>query len=116
LSVPHFKCVACRNRLSTSEDRDDGVGDLCPDCGSLLEPVSELSEIVGFRSIQARGTADFASAHQRLADRVGEIRAEREARAGRDPLDPSRWLDEDGSFDPEAVGQALARPRSELHS
>jgi hypothetical protein len=25
--------------------------ELCPDCGSLLEPVAVLAEIVGFRSI-----------------------------------------------------------------
>jgi hypothetical protein len=82
--MPHFKCVACRNRLSASEEPKADVGYLCPGCGALLEPVGELSEVVGFRSIQRRGSsdpADSAGAHQRLADSVSEIRAVRMAQA-----------------------------------
>jgi hypothetical protein len=47
------------------------VGDLCPRCGALLEPVAALSEILGFQSIRTRVEAD---------------------------LDPARWLDDGGSF------------------
>ncbi len=52
--MPHFKCVGCRTRLHTEAAPADLVGDLCPECGSLLEPVSELAEIVGFRAIKPR--------------------------------------------------------------
>jgi hypothetical protein len=48
--MPHFKCVACKTRLYSAVGPDDLVGDLCPGCGSLLEPVGELAEIVGFRA------------------------------------------------------------------
>jgi len=52
--MPHFKCVGCRTRLHSAANPADLVGDLCPECGSLLEPVSELAEIVGFRAIKPR--------------------------------------------------------------
>ena len=45
--MPHFKCVACRTRLHTA----DPIGDLCSECGDLLEPVTSLREIVGFQVI-----------------------------------------------------------------
>ncbi len=51
--MPHYKCVACKTRLHTGTPADL-VGDLCPECGSLLEPVGELAEVLGFRSIQHR--------------------------------------------------------------
>jgi hypothetical protein len=50
--MPHFKCVACRTRLYSAAAPADLVGDLCPGCGSLLEPVGELAEIVGFQAIK----------------------------------------------------------------
>lgn len=50
--MPHFKCVACRTRLYSAAAPADLVGDLCPSCGSLLEPVGELAEIVGFQAIR----------------------------------------------------------------
>jgi hypothetical protein len=71
--MPHFKCVACKTRLYTAVGPDDLVGDLCPDCGSLLEPVGELAEIVGFRSIRDRDSAVDDSppgTHERIAGRV----------------------------------------------
>jgi hypothetical protein len=30
------------------------VGELCPECGGLLEPVSDLADVVGFRRITRR--------------------------------------------------------------
>ncbi len=50
--MPHFKCAACRTRLYSGAAPADLVGDLCPGCGSLLEPVGELAEIVGFQAIR----------------------------------------------------------------
>jgi hypothetical protein len=55
--MPHFKCLACKTRLYSAAGPDDLVGDLCPGCGSLLEPVGELAEIVGFRAIRSRDSA-----------------------------------------------------------
>lgn len=72
----HFKCVACRLRLASNVVPQDRIGELCPGCGSLLEPVSELAEIVGFRAIGASRSSDsLADGHRLLAARVREIRA-----------------------------------------
>jgi hypothetical protein len=111
--MSHFKCVACKTRLKRAEGPDDLIGELCPGCGSLLEPVGELAEIVGFRSIKARdGAVDDSprGAHQRIADRVDDFFARRAATLGHVPVDGERWLDDGGSFDPEAVAEAMALP------
>jgi hypothetical protein len=111
--MPHFKCLACRTRLYSAARPGDLVGDLCPGCGSLLEPVSELAEIVGFRAITDRDSAaDDRSpgTHQRIADRVEDLFARREAILAQARLDAERWVDDGGSFSPEAVAEALALP------
>jgi hypothetical protein len=74
--MPHFKCVACKTRLHSAPGPDGLVGDLCPGCGSVLEPVGELAEIVGFRSIDYRDSAADESppgTHHRIADRVDDF-------------------------------------------
>jgi hypothetical protein len=53
-----FKCVACKIRTRRAGDGADVVGDACPGCGSPLERVGELSEVVGFRSVIADGPVD----------------------------------------------------------
>jgi len=111
--MPHFKCLACKARLYSAAGPDDLVGDLCPGCGSLLEPVGELAEIVGFRSIRARASAvddGPPGRHQRIADRVDDFFARREAILAQARLDAERWLDDGGSFSPEAVAEAVALP------
>ena len=111
--MPHFKCVACKTRLYSPAGRDDLVGDLCPGCGSLLEPVGELADIVGFRAIKSRdGAADDSppGTHQRIAGQVDDFFARREASLARARLDAERWIDDGGSFSPEAVAEALALP------
>ena len=40
--MPHLKCVGCKTRLYSAAIRADLVDDLCPGCGSPLEPVGEL--------------------------------------------------------------------------
>ena len=88
--MPHFKCVGCRTRLYSESARADVVGDLCPGCGSLLEPVGELAEIVGFQSIQQRAGApdDGASGgRERLANRVDRLFARRQAMLAQMPLE-----------------------------
>jgi hypothetical protein len=86
--MPHLKCEPCRSRLYRA-GRGDQVGDLCPGCGSLLEPVGELAELVGFRLIRSAKTTDGAAAspHQRIADQLGDLIVRRQAAyadAGRD--------------------------------
>ena len=54
--MPHFKCVGCRTRLYSPASPADLV-DLCPECGSLLAPVSDLAEIVGYRAIERHDAA-----------------------------------------------------------
>ena len=49
--MPHFKCVRCRTRLYSAARPADLIRDVCPGCGLVLEPVGELTEIVGFQSI-----------------------------------------------------------------
>jgi hypothetical protein len=110
--MPHFKCVACRTRLYSAAGPDDLVGDLCPGCGSLLEPVGEPAEVAGFRSIRARASAadgGAAGTHQRIADRFGDF-ARREAFLAQAQLDARRWVDDDGRFRAEAV--PLTRPEA----
>jgi hypothetical protein len=115
--MPHFKCLACKARLYSAAGPDDLVGDLCPGCGSLLEPVGELAEIVGFRAIKHReSTADDSppDTHQWIAGRVDDFFARREAILAQARLDPVRWVDDGGSFRPEAVAEAMAlRPPRE---
>jgi hypothetical protein len=52
--MPHFMCVACRTRLYRRGTPPQLVGELCPECGGLLEPVSDLADVVGFRRITRR--------------------------------------------------------------
>jgi hypothetical protein len=70
--MPHFKCLACKTRLYSTESEADPIGDLCPVCGSLLEPVGDLGEIVGYRIIETRG-----STSHRGASRAGGLIAGR---------------------------------------
>ena len=56
--MPHYKCEGCKTRLYTAAGPPDLVGELCAGCGSPLEPVDDLTEIVGFRSIAHHAGAD----------------------------------------------------------
>jgi hypothetical protein len=114
--MPHFKCVRCKTRLYGAGGPVDLVGDLCPDCGSLLEPVGELTEIVGFRSIRPRNSAAGDSPphrRQRMADQLDGLFARREAIRSQGPFDDGRWVDDGGSAGPEAVAEAIALPTPE---
>jgi hypothetical protein len=53
--MPHYKCVTCTTRLMTA----GGSPGTCEGCGSVLEPVGGLSEIVGYRLVQSRGDESF---------------------------------------------------------
>ena len=49
--MAHSKCLSCRARVWRERSSPD---DLCPGCGGPLEPVGELAELVGLRSLRAR--------------------------------------------------------------
>jgi hypothetical protein len=81
--MPRFKCLACKTRHRSAESQADPVGELCPVCGSLSEPVGDLGEIVGYRVVETRGSTQHSGAsgaRQLIADRVGEIVGRRELR------------------------------------
>jgi hypothetical protein len=108
--VPHYRCEACRVRLYVQGDPLELVGDLCPECGSLLQPAGELSELVGFRSIKSlNGKADSAesSAHQGVADLIEAVAVRRAAMLDHDSLEPEEWLDVDSGH---AEAVAASRP------
>ena len=79
--MPHFKCLACKGRLYGSPNMPV---EACPGCGATLQPVGELSEIVGFRLLEAHEVHAAAGA-RRLADRVDEMRALGAALSAPDP-------------------------------
>jgi hypothetical protein len=90
--MPHLKCVVCRIRVRGYQSPTGEVDELCPVCGSLLEPVQHLSELLG------------------LQERKWEDNSERAA-----DDDASRWFDDGGSVSPEAVAKALALPTPRSH-
>jgi hypothetical protein len=103
--MPHYKCVTCRTRLRASKPATAALRDLCPHCGSLLEPVSDLAEVVGFRaiaSVDGPAAGSGASAHERIAQRIGDLVTHR-GRARELVGEVSA-----GSFDPPAAS-AVAR-------
>jgi len=78
--MPHLKCEPCRNRLYRAGSGDQ-VGDLCPACGSLLEPVGQLAELVGFQLVRSAGS------HQQIADQLGDLIVRRQAAYAEAPTD-----------------------------
>jgi hypothetical protein len=76
--VPYFKCVPCKIRVSATGARTALTEGGCPGCGSALEPVAELTEVIGFRSANLL-----------------------------DPPAPG-WLDAGGSLGPEPLPEAVA--------
>ena len=86
--MPHLKCLACKTRLYSTESPADPVGDLCPVCGSLLEPLGDLGEIVGYRVIESPHSSSHSSASRAgrlIAGRVLEILARRSSSTAYEP-------------------------------
>lgn len=113
--MPHFKCVACKTRLYSAAGPPNLVGDLCPECGSLLEPVSELAEIVGFRSIRPHDGAppgEEPATPERIADRLDDFLDRREGILAQAQSDARHWLDDDGSFRVDAVAMPVPETES----
>jgi hypothetical protein len=105
--MPHYKCVGCKTRLDTPASRGDVIADLCPECGSLLEPVAELTEIVGFRAIKPpAGAADAGGpgTHELTAGRVDDFVSRRRAILAQADVDAELyWLGDGSRFRPEPV-------------
>lgn len=84
--MPHLKCEPCRSRVYAVGD-DPACG-TCPECGSLLEPVRELSELVGLKLLSpATAPAGEPSWQQGIAEQLADIIVRRQAAysdAGRD--------------------------------
>lgn len=61
--MTYFKCRCCEaHRYSVA--RQDGLArDLCPGCGTTLDPVGELVGVRGYHSIGARSPGDPFPTH-----------------------------------------------------
>jgi hypothetical protein len=92
--MPHLKCEACRVRVRRAGE-PTGLTDPCPLCGRPLQPARDLSELVGFRWVDARSDATIdgisTEGHQRLAAGVAEVMARRRAVERRSRPHPERW-------------------------
>ena len=108
--VTYFKCVTCKARLYSVANPDSLVRDLCPGCGAMLEPVGELAEVVGYRSIKLRNdSAQPQRGHGVVIDRFAEVLAGRRARSAQAALDAERWLDDGRGFNGPAAASAAVR-------
>jgi hypothetical protein len=80
--MAHSKCLTCRARVWREGSPADHVRDLCPGCGGPLDPVSDLSELIGFRSLRARPRSlrgDRADRSQAIATAIRETIARHDA-------------------------------------
>ena len=80
-----LQCLTRKTRLHSAESEADPIGELCPLCGSLLEPVGDLGEVVGYRVIETRGSPWHSGALGAGELVVGEIIARREFKHARVP-------------------------------
>jgi hypothetical protein len=85
--MAHSACWACRARVWREGPAADHLDDLCPGCGGPLEAVSELSELVGLRSLRARPRPErgspsdhFARISQQIIETTARSDAERQRR------------------------------------
>ncbi len=110
--MPHYKCEGCKARLRVSGAPAELVGNLCPECGALLEPVTELAQLVGLRSITPRtdAAAPQSESHQRIARLLEEIAARRAGILEQDLQAAERWLDD--TDEPNVAAVAVAAPVS----
>jgi hypothetical protein len=85
----------------------DQAGVLCPSCGTMLDPVDDLNDLVGFAaitSVTATGQqGDGSLTHRALADRLSEA------------VDRRRALPADDDYDePHLQAQAMTLPAPPL--
>lgn len=67
--MAHSKCPSCQARVWRAGSSTE---DLCPGCGGPLQPVEDLSELIGLPSLRARP----GRTHQRSASIAEQIRAQ----------------------------------------
>jgi hypothetical protein len=101
--MAHSKCLSCRSRVWREGDSADHLRDLCPGCGGPLEPVADLSELIGLRSLRARPRAAGRALPDRSQRVAAEIRetiarhdAERQRRIDAGRGDDRNWERHDG--------------------
>lgn len=100
--MPYFKCVPCKIRVSASGASTALTDGACPSCGSALEPVADLTEVVGFRSPNRLDPSVSPGAAERVADISGG------RPVAESQLEIDRWLDEGGSLGAEPLAKAVA--------
>ena len=49
----HLKCSPCRIRVTAAKGPDEHLARFCPKCDAPLVPAAALSELVGFRRLEA---------------------------------------------------------------
>jgi NAD-dependent SIR2 family protein deacetylase len=95
--MAHSRCLTCKARVWREGDPADHLRDLCPGCGGPLEPVNDLSELVGLRSLRARPR----SAGRELPDRSRRIAAEIRETIARHDAERRRRADGGSRPDPD---------------
>jgi hypothetical protein len=87
--MAHSKCLRCRARVWRAGTAAEHLDDLCPGCGGPLEPVVELSELVGLRSLRARPR----HGHGRSPDLSARISAQIRETIARNDAERQRRID-----------------------
>jgi hypothetical protein len=80
--MPHSKCLRCRSRVWHDSAAGTVATNLCPGCGSELEPVLDLSELVGLRALQPRPHDEHRhdpDRSQRISQQIRETIARHDA-------------------------------------
>lgn len=110
--MPHCRCTTCKLRVRVPGRSTELVEVLCPECGSPLEPVADLSELIGYHTVASRGDraeSVRSGSHQPIGAFLPRRTALRERE--RDRLEAEQWLDDD---DPIAVAVTLPPPQTQL--
>jgi hypothetical protein len=87
--MAHSKCVTCRARVWRDGPAAEHLDDPCPGCGGPLEPVVELSELVGLRLLRAQPTSE----HDRTPDLSAWISAQIRETIARNDAERQRRVD-----------------------
>jgi hypothetical protein len=81
--MTYLKCTSCKVRLYSAATSGGLAAEFCPSCGATLEPVGELVEVLGYRSIEflndpAPPQAERGAVIDRFADLLAAKRAREE--------------------------------------
>lgn len=82
--MPHSKCSRCHARVwcENSALQPAAAAELCPACGGDLEPVADLSELVGLRALRVRPRQthrDSAERFERISQQIRDAFAASDA-------------------------------------